>query len=232
MGLRPARCYRDTTQRSYARTAKSVHKRNYVGANPAMLIRQFNMGNPTLKYDKIADLVADTRTVVRDNALEAARVAINKALVKHVGKDLYFMKIRIYPHEVLRENKQAQGAGADRISEGMSHSFGKAIGRAIRSKKGMKLISILFLEKNEDTVIESAERAIAKLPCKSHVEVHDDITSIGTLPRKTRAMIEEEKPAEAAEEKKEGTEEKKEETTKEAAGKTPKKEEKAAGKKK
>ena len=40
-----------------------------------------------------------------------------------------------YPHHVLRENKQATGAGADRVSQGMRCAFGKNVGTAARVKR-------------------------------------------------------------------------------------------------
>lgn len=228
MGLRPAKCYRSTDKRPYTRTAKTVHKKNYVGASPAMLIRQFNMGNPTVKYDKIGDLLSDQAILIRDNAVESTRIAINKVLVAELGKEGFFMKIRVYPYEVLRENKQAQGAGADRVSEGMSHSFGKAIGRAIRVRKNQVLMSVLFFAKDEKVIMEALSRAKAKLPCGTIIKIHEDLESIGTLPRKTRAMIEEEVEEEVEEEEGAEGEEKKEGEGKAEEGK----EEGKAGEKK
>jgi large subunit ribosomal protein L10e len=37
----------------------------------------------------------------------------------------YSFKVLVYPHNVIREHKMAQGAGADRISRGMSQAFGR-----------------------------------------------------------------------------------------------------------
>ena len=116
MGLRPAKCYRTQKDRAYSRIAIKVHKRNYIGATPGLRIRQFNMGNPLKKYDTIVDLIVDDEGMqLRDNSLESVRLAVNRYLVKSVGKDNFFMRVRVYPYQILRENKMATGAGADRV---------------------------------------------------------------------------------------------------------------------
>ena len=47
-------------------------------------------------------------------ALEAARIAANKALTKFCGKDGFHMRVRAHPFHVLRINKMLSCAGADR----------------------------------------------------------------------------------------------------------------------
>ncbi len=200
MGLRPAKCYRSKKrrirkgssghsrkagkQRAYTRIAQKVPRKNYIGAAPALRIRQFNMGNPLLKYDLVADLVIKDGIDVRDNAIESARQGINRKLVKDLGKDGYFMKVRVFPSNILRENKQAQGAGADRVSQGMSLSFGVPIGRAARMKKGQALYSVLCFE-NQKTIVKGALlRAKSRISCGVDVVFHKDIKSLGTLPSK------------------------------------------------
>jgi len=134
---------------------------------------------------------------------------VNRYMQKHLGKEGYFMRIRIFPYQVLRENKQAQGAGADRVSQGMSHSFGKVIGRAARTKNGQAVISVLVDEENIEVAKEALMRTKAKLPFKLTVKVHTDVESIGTRPRAVKIKMAEEKAEkeEKAEEKKEVEEE-------------------------
>ncbi|MCX8158223.1 MAG: 50S ribosomal protein L16 [Candidatus Diapherotrites archaeon] len=202
MALRPGRCYRSKKDRPYTRLAVTVHSRNYIGAAPGLKIRQFNMGNPVKDFNKILDLVVQEDVQIRDNALESARMLINRYLVRKLGKDGFFAKLRIYPYHVLRENKQAQGAHADRIQKGMSHAFGKAIGRAARVRPGQKIISILVDEQNVEVAKEALRRAKSKLNCKIKIRVGDDVKSIGTRPRKTKIELIEKKE-EAAKETKE-----------------------------
>jgi len=191
-----------------------VHQKNFVGAAPALRIKQFNMGNPAKEYSHILDLRSAQSLQIRDNAIESARIAINRYIQSHIGKENYFMRVRIYPFHIMRENKQAQGAGADRVSQGMAHSFGKAIGRSARVKKGQVLVSMLVDEDDVATAKAALLRAATKLPCKVTVKIHTDVKSIGTRPRAAKIREAEEKEAEEeareAEEKGEAKEAKEE----------------------
>lgn len=48
-------------------------------------------------------------------ALEAARIAVNKYLVNSCGRDNYHIRVRPHPFHVLRVNKMLSCAGADRL---------------------------------------------------------------------------------------------------------------------
>jgi large subunit ribosomal protein L10e len=48
-------------------------------------------------------------------ALEAARIACNKYLVNHCGKEGFHLRVRVHPWHVLRINKMLSCAGADRL---------------------------------------------------------------------------------------------------------------------
>ncbi len=251
MGLRPASAYSRDGKRAYTRYAVSKQRKNFIGAVPALRVRRFNTGNSSKNFSHIVDLVADDKNVqIRDNALESARITITRNLSKKLGKDGFFIKLRIYPHNVLRENKQAQGAGADRVSQGMAHPFGKPIGRAAPIRKGTVIFSVLVDGKNAETAKKIIERTKAKFPCTIKVVVHTDVKSIGTKPSKRKlaeqeakrkeekeaeeeAKKEEDKDSEAKEEKDEGEEEKEsqEKDEKEDAGKETEKEQKEEEKK-
>jgi large subunit ribosomal protein L10e len=205
MGIRPARCYRNSVkrlrkgsggharrtrkERAYTRIAINVPDKNYIGASPQIKIRQFNMGNPLLKYDTVADLISKDSLDIRDNAIESVRSTINRKLTKDLGKDAYFMKVRLYPSHLLRENKQAQGAGADRVSQGMTLNFGIPIGRAARVHKGQVLFSVLCMAGQKDIVKTALHRAKAKFPCQTETIFHTDIKSLGTLPSKVQEEV-------------------------------------------
>ena len=187
MGLRPGHCYRNLGlrhDRAYTRVAITVPRKNFIGATPGLRTRQFNMGNPTKKYTHLVNLIMEESCQIRDNAIESARLIINRFMIKRIGKDDYFMRIRLYPHQILRENKQAQGAHADRIQKGMSHPFGRPIGRAIRVHAGGVLLSVLVNKDHIELAKEGLLRAKARMPCTVHVKVSADIESIGTLPRR------------------------------------------------
>ncbi|HLC89113.1 MAG TPA: ribosomal protein L16 [Candidatus Nanoarchaeia archaeon] len=66
--------------------------------------------------------------------IESARMTSNRVLEKNIGRE-YHLRIKIYPHHVLRENPLASGAEADRMSTGMKLSFGKSISTAARVRK-------------------------------------------------------------------------------------------------
>jgi large subunit ribosomal protein L10e len=140
---------------------------SYVKGVPASKIHQFEVGkkgNYPLKF--FLETGGDVQ--IRSNSLEAARVTATKYLTKHIGENEFFLKILVYPHHVLRENALATGAGADRFSEGMRHSFGKPIGQAARVKDGQKILTVEAPENSANIVKEALSRAIKKLPgnCK------------------------------------------------------------------
>lgn len=194
MGLRPASCYKDTDKPAFTRIAITVPDRNYIGTSPGNKIRQFNMGNPTKNFSHVVDLLSENKVQLRDNAIESMRTNVNRYLFKRTGKESYFMKIRVYPHQILRENKQATGAGADRIQKGMSHPYGRPIGRAVRLHKGQVILSVLTDEEFIPVVKAGLLKASTKLGTPVSCRVGRDVESIGTKPKKVRDT--EEKKAE------------------------------------
>lgn len=200
MGLRPGRCYSSTKDRAYTRYADTVQHKNFIGAVPGLKTRQFNMGNGMKEFDTVVELCVVCESFgmqIRDNAMESTRLMVNRQLFKALGKEEFFLKVRAYPHHILRENKQAQGAHADRIQKGMSHAFGKAIGRAIRVRDNQKLFSVLCMEENAEKAKGCLLMAASRLPCGIRVLIHKDVKSIGTKPKKTRDLKEEEEKAAA-----------------------------------
>lgn len=200
MGLRPGHCYNTTKDRPYTRHAVNVHSRNYIGAVPGLKTRQWNMGEGAKEFDTIVDIIVKCGPLgvqIRDNAIESARLMINRTLIKRVGKESFFLKLRIYPHHILRENKQAQGAHADRIQKGMSHAFGKTIGRAARVRDGQVVFSVLINDQDKEKAAGCLMMAASRFPCGVTTTIHKDVASIGTKPKKTRDLIKEEEEAKA-----------------------------------
>ncbi len=241
MGLRPAQCYKDIKKdRPYTRVAVRVPDKNYIGSYPQRKVRRFNMGHPLLKYDYIVNLRTLDSVQLRDNAIESVRQLVNRNLQK-AFKDAYFMKVRVYPHQMLRENKMAQGAGADRVSKGMSLAFGRVIGRAARIKKGQILFSVLSLAENLEKTKKILLLGQPRLGIKTKIEFNTNVKSIGTIPNKVRGMEKEKEEDAAAQTTDAPAKEEAKTTGKTPAGKdvsakdakTPTKEEvKPAGKKK
>ena len=144
-----------------------------MGGVPGSKIVQFEMGNLSQEFPTEVDLVVEEACQIRHSALEAARITVNRRLMKNVGRSNFHFKVRIFPHHVLRENKQATGAGADRVSEGMRLSFGKAVGTAARVDAKQKILTVYstpqYLEKIKDALNHGGH----KLPTPSHLKVSE-----------------------------------------------------------
>lgn len=157
-------------ERAYTRRSKYKEK-SYVKANPPISVTRFDMGEAGKKFEYNVFLVANSDLQIRHNSLESARQTSNRHLENIVGKSNYHMKIRVYPHHILRENPLAAGAGADRMSTGMSHSFGKPIGSAARVKAGQ----VVFQVRVDKPALEEAKIALGKaskkLACKCSIVV-------------------------------------------------------------
>ena len=164
MPIRPARSYRHFSGPAYTR-------REYVKGVPGIRVTFFDMGNPKGDFPAEMSLISQESGQIRHNALEAARIAANRLLEVKAGKDNYHFKIRVYPHQILRENPMATGAGADRISDGMARSFGRPIGTAARVSRGQKLISVRIVEEFTDVGKEALRRASLKLSLPSRIVV-------------------------------------------------------------
>ncbi|MEM2935125.1 MAG: 50S ribosomal protein L16 [Candidatus Thermoplasmatota archaeon] len=164
MARKPARMYRDIRGRVTTR-------KEYIGGVPAPRITQFDLGNLSQEFPVEISLIAKEKCNILHRALEAARIAANRYIMQAAGKSNYRMKIRVYPHVVVRENKQATGAGADRVSQGMRRSYGKPVGTAAQVKEGQKLISIWTNPEYIEGAKEALKRANAKIPTPCKIEI-------------------------------------------------------------
>ena len=81
---------------------------------------------------------------------------------------IHYTKLYDYPHHVLRENKQATGAGADRVSQGMRLAFGKAVGTAARVIPGQKIYTCYANPQNIEKVKDALRHGGHKLPSPTH----------------------------------------------------------------
>lgn len=162
MTRKPARMYRAITQHAYTR-------REYMGGVPQSRITQFDLGAPNGDFKVVFDLLANERCQIRHIALEAARIVATKYLTETAGPTGFHLKVRVYPHHVLRENKLATGAGADRVSQGMRGAFGKAVGTAARVSPGQKLMTLRVPPEHLTTAKEAMRRARMKLPTTCRV---------------------------------------------------------------
>ena len=167
--LRKFSAYRKL-ERPYTRISKFTDK-TFIRANPNIIIARFEMGNPKGKFQYKLNLVSKDALQIRHNALESARQTSNRYLEGNLAKSDYHFKILVYPHHILRENPLASGAGADRFSTGMQHSFGKPISCAARIRKGQPIIAIKIDKVNLKIGRKALERALHKLPGSCSIQV-------------------------------------------------------------
>jgi large subunit ribosomal protein L10e len=173
MGLRKALAYSKKHTRPYTRNSRRKDK-SYIKTVPFSKIVKFNGGDLAGynegKHTHRVSLISEEKTMIRDNALEACRMLITKQLDTHaLGQ--YFLEVRAHPHHFLRENKSAAAvAGADRISTGMTQSFGVVIGRAAIVNAGKTIFFISCAnEKTARVARDTLFMLKSKVPCKTRI---------------------------------------------------------------
>src|SRR4030042_4133360 len=134
MSRKPGSMYREIKGQAYCR-------REYMGGVPSSRITQFEHGNKG-DYAVRMTLRVTEQCQIRHIALESARISANRYLAKKIPANAYHLKIRVFPHNIIRENKIATGAGADRISDGMRAAFGKPVGTAARVSRGQSIFTL------------------------------------------------------------------------------------------
>jgi large subunit ribosomal protein L10e len=169
MALRPAKCY-TKLERPNTRVSKHKPRLSYVKGVPYPKIRSFEIGTIKPEFKARLHLVTKKGGQIRHNALEAARISTNKTLETVLGKGLYFMKILVYPHHVLRENPIATGAGADRYQTGMRLSFGRPVSTAAQVKSGQRVIEVRVPKGKENVAKRALKIASSKLPVPCLIE--------------------------------------------------------------
>ena len=161
-------------ERPYTRKSK-FRAKSFVRAVPVNKIIRFDMGNKTKIFPYMLELRVSRPIQIRHNAIESARQSSNRIMEKQAGKMEYHMKIRKYPHHMMRENPLASGAGADRMSTGMKASFGKVIGIAAQYKEKDIVMSIGVEKKNIDLAKVDLTRARNKLPCGASIVIVEQL---------------------------------------------------------
>jgi len=146
-------------------------RKEYTGGIPASRITQFVIGNKTAKFPLQLTLTVNEKCQIRDSSLESARITVNRALEKRIGVTNYRLHILVYPHIILRENKQATGAGADRVSMGMRKAYGKNVGFAARVEEGQTIMTVETTEQFLEPAKDALRRARMKItaPCKVNI---------------------------------------------------------------
>jgi large subunit ribosomal protein L10e len=165
MVRKPASMYRNIRQRSFTR-------RKYMGGVPGIQIIHYDMGNLRRQdYPVKLSLIVTEKCAIRHTALEAARITANRQMVNAAGRGNFHIKLRIYPHEVLRENKQATGAGADRVSSGMRGAYGRNVGTAARVVPLQKVFTISCDKEHFPAAKKALKNAGQKLPTPTRIVI-------------------------------------------------------------
>jgi len=151
--LRRFKCYR-RIKRAYTRKSK-YKKKGFIKSIPTVKIIRWDMGNPSGTFTHRVDLISKLDAQIRQNSIESARLVANRQLEEKLTKPMYYLKLRVFPHHVLRENKMLTGAGADRMQTGMSHAFGKAVGIAAQMRKGQILFTAFVNKEGLDLAKKS-----------------------------------------------------------------------------
>lgn len=160
--LRPGRTCRTPNSQSWARYSLRKPRKNYIRALPHTSIQVFDMGNSKGAYDTTFTLNPEQPIQLRSNSLEAARNAANKYLELNIPQ-LYSLKLAVYPHNVIRENKMATGAGADRVSRGMTQSWGRPVSVAARVRENQPVFILKTNKENRQLAVTALKKASAKL---------------------------------------------------------------------
>ena len=169
MGLRPGRVVREV-RRPYTRVSKSKPRKSYVVGVPFPKLHQYEMGTKNPAYDTTLYLVARTAVQIRDNAMEAARIVSTRFLETKLTTN-FFLKILVYPHQVVREHSIAQGAGADRFSQGMRLNFGHPVGTAAIVKKGQRIMMVKTMKEHLDVAKIGLKKAGLKICTATRIVV-------------------------------------------------------------
>jgi large subunit ribosomal protein L10e len=96
---------------------------------------------------------------------------------RKAGRLGYHLKLRTYPHHIVRENPMATGAGADRVQSGMRNAFGKPVSVEAIVKKDQRVITIDTDKKNFLDAKAALKRAGMKLPvtCRIVIDKGEDL---------------------------------------------------------
>ncbi|MFP4005749.1 MAG: 50S ribosomal protein L16 [Candidatus Hadarchaeia archaeon] len=175
MPEKPASSYREQDRPAYTR-------KEFITGIPGSRITFFEAGNSENDFPIKISLISEEKGQIRHNALESSRVSANRFLEKTAGKDNYYLRLRVYPHQILRENPMALGAGADRISDGMRKAFGRPVSLAARISRGQKIFTVQVPEEFYKTGREALRRARMKLPLPAKISVDEGSEIISSSP--------------------------------------------------
>jgi large subunit ribosomal protein L10e len=167
MGRRPAKCYRFCKNKPYI-------KSRFCRGVPDPKIQIYDVGNKSASTDLFplcVHLVSGELEQLSSEALEAARIVVNKYMTKFAGKDTFHLRVRVHPFHIIRINKMLSCAGADRLQTGMRQAFGKPTGCVARVAIGQIIFSVRSKDQQRKSVCEALRRAKYKFPGRQNIIV-------------------------------------------------------------
>ena len=164
MVTKPARMYTKISGPAYTR-------KEFMGGVPYPKITNFVQGNQKRDFEIEFMVIAKEDCQIRHIALEAARVSVNRKMLEGSSGDNYYLQIRPYPHQVIREHKMATGAGADRISSGMRAAFGRPVGTAARVSAEEIIMLGRTTPERAKKMKDALHKASFKLPTPCRIEI-------------------------------------------------------------
>ena len=148
-------------------------RKEYIKGKPQIKIAKFQ-GGKRANYDYCVQLLINEKIQLRHMAIESCRLAANKTLEKTTGESGYYSRLRVYPHNLLRENKMIATAGADRLQEGMRRAWGKAVSLGARVKQGQCIMELYVNEAHLEKAKQALKSACVKLPGTPTIRVVDN----------------------------------------------------------
>jgi large subunit ribosomal protein L10e len=116
-------------------------------------------------------LVSGELEQISSCALEAARIVVNKYMIKFAGKDNFHLRVRVHPYHFVRINRMLTCAGADRLQTGMRGAYGKPEGAVARVRINQILMSVRTKMNFKAQALEAFRRATYKFPGRQNILV-------------------------------------------------------------
>ena len=150
---------------------RAYTRKEYIRKIPGSRIVQYDMGNLSAEFPLTISLALKKPAQLSHNALEAARIATNRYMQRKAGRMGYHLKIRVYPHNIVRENPMATGAGADRVQDGMRKAFGKPVSSVALVKADQRVLTVRTNKRNFNDAKVALKRAAMKFPVPCRIVV-------------------------------------------------------------
>jgi large subunit ribosomal protein L10e len=156
---------------------RAYTRKEYIRKIPGSRVVQFDMGNLSGEFPLTVSLALKEPAQLSHNSLEAARIASNRYLQRRTGRMGYHLKIRVFPHHIVRENPMATGAGADRVQDGMRKAFGKPKSSVAIVKANQRVLTVRTNKRNFKDAKEALRRAAMKfpVPCKILIDQGEEL---------------------------------------------------------